>query len=261
VSPITAIRQLSVIEAHSLWAENYDRSPNPLLALEERMVEPLLPSLEQMFTLDVACGTGRWLANLLRRGARFGIGLDASPEMLKRAQSKRSLQDWLIRADCVAMPICAAAADLAICSFAVSYVPDLHGFARELSRVVRKPGHLFLTDFHPLAHLRGWKRAFRHNGTIVEVSSFHYSIAEICGVFAAEGFKLLARIEPCFGDAERHIFEECGKGHLLDQSCREPAIFICHFSHGQISRNPRKTRAKARVPGTDSVSIQHRRRS
>lgn len=236
--PTLAIRRLSVIDAHSLWAESYDRSPNPLLALEERMVGPLLPILEEMLTIDVACGTGRWLANLLHRGARLGVGLDLSPEMLKQARSKPPLQDRLIRADCAAMPIRGGAADLAMCSFVVSYLPDLHCFARELSRIVRNPGHLFLTDFHPSAHLRGWTRTFRHNGTVVEISSFRHSSAEIRSVFAAEGFELVTCIEPCFGEAERHIFEECGKGHLFEQLCRQPAIFICHFRMpgGRISR-------------------------
>jgi ubiquinone/menaquinone biosynthesis C-methylase UbiE len=228
-SSITTIRELSVSEAHSLWAESYDRSPNPLLALEERIVQPLLPALEEMLTLDVACGTGRWLAKMLHRGARFGVGFDFSPEMLKEAQRKPSLHDRLIRADCGAIPLRSDTVDLAMCSFGVSYVPDLHRFARELSIIVRKRGHLFLSDFNPSAHLQGWKRTFRHNGTIVEVSSFRYSIADICRVFAGEGFELISRIEPCFEEAERHIFEEAGKGHLLDPLLRVPAIFVCHF--------------------------------
>ena len=228
-SPVPAIRQVSAIEAYSLWAESYDRKPNPLLALEERIVGPLLPPLEEMLTLDVACGTGRWLANMLHRGARFGVGLDVSPEMLREAQRKPSLQGRLIRADCGTIPLRSDTADLAMCSFAVSYIPDFHRFARELARIVRKQGHLFLSDFHPSAHLRGWNRTFRHNQTVVEAASFRYSIADICGVFALEGFELVTRIEPGFEEAERHTFEEGGKGHLLAQLSGEPAIFVCHF--------------------------------
>jgi ubiquinone/menaquinone biosynthesis C-methylase UbiE len=229
VSPITANLTLSARDAHALWAESYDRNPNPLLALEERIIEPLLPSPEQKFTLDVACGTGRWLANMLGRGARVGVGFDSSPEMLRQAERKTATYGNLIQADCMAVPIRAGSADLAICSFAVTYIADLPRFARELARVVRRPGELFLTDFHPSAHLRGWRRAFRHRGISVEASSFHYSIDDICSVFAAEGFNLVTRIEPCFGEAERHIFEECDKGDLLEQLSRDPAIFICHF--------------------------------
>jgi len=216
-------------EAHALWAESYDRNPNALLALEQRVIEPLLPSLEQKVILDVACGTGRWLANLLGRGATFGLGLDASREMLQQARRKNSIQGNLVRGDCTALPIHSCAIDFAICSFATSYFADLRRFAQELSKIMRPAASLFLTDFHPSAHLRGWKRAFRHNDVVVEAASFHYSIDDVCDNFIAEGFELLTRVEACFGESERHVFDQCGKGHLLDQLSREPAIFICHF--------------------------------
>jgi ubiquinone/menaquinone biosynthesis C-methylase UbiE len=216
-------------EAHALWAESYDRNPNALLALEQRVIEPLLPSLEQKVILDVACGTGRWLANLLGRGATFGLGLDASREMLQQARRKNSIQGNLVRGDCTALPIHSCAIDFAICSFATSYFADLRRFAQELSKIMRPAASLFLTDFHPSAHLRGWKRAFRHNDVVVEAASFHYSIDDVCDNFIAEGFELLTRVEACFGEGERHVFDQCGKGHLLDQLSREPAIFICHF--------------------------------
>ena len=229
VNPVTQNRILAAQEAHALWAESYDRSPNPLLALEERIVEPLLPSLEQKVVLDLACGTGRWLGHLLWHGASVGVGVDSSPEMLSQARRKSSIQGKLIQGDCTAMPIRAGAIDFAICSFATSYFADLPGFARELSRVTRRPASLLIADFHPSAHLRGWKRAFRHDDTVVEVRSFQYSIDHICDVFADHGFELKTRVEASFAETERHIFEECGKGDLLDQLSSEPAIFICHF--------------------------------
>ncbi len=229
MKPVTENRILPPREAHALWAESYDRNPNPLLALEERIVEPLLPSLDQKVILDLACGTGRWLRQLLRHGASVGIGVDFSPEMLFQARRKSSIQGNLILGDCTAMPIRAGAVDFAMCSFAASYFADLPGFARELSRVTRRPASLLLADFHPSAHLRGWKRAFRHDDTVVEVRSFQYSIDHICDVFRGQGFELKTRIEASFAETERHIFDECGKGDLLDQLGSEPAIFICHF--------------------------------
>ena len=44
-----------------LWAETYDEENNPLLMLEERTLEPFLPSLVGAHVLDAGCGTGRWL--------------------------------------------------------------------------------------------------------------------------------------------------------------------------------------------------------
>src|SRR5690606_22097258 len=64
VSRDPAVRRLSSLAAHALWAETYDRSPNPLLALEERLLPPLLPDLRGLTALDAACGAGRWLGRL-----------------------------------------------------------------------------------------------------------------------------------------------------------------------------------------------------
>lgn len=223
---------LSAGEAHAVWAPSYDRNPNPLFSLEERIVGPLLPGpaeLVEMAVLDVACGTGRWLEHFLNRGARLSVGFDLSPEMLNEARRKPLLKDRLMQADCLSIPVLSNAMDVAICSFAVSYVDDLCCFASELSRVVKNGGHIFITDFHPSAHLRGWKRSFRHDGGLVEISSFQYSIGSICEKFATAGFDLVARSEPCFGEEERSIFDGAGKVHLFEESRKEPAIFVCHF--------------------------------
>ena len=224
--------------AHSLWAETYDRNPNPLLALEERMIEPLLPPFNAngMFAVDVACGTGRWLLKLMHRGAQFGAGLDFASEMLLQAQGKPGIEDKLILADCAAMPIASHCSDLAVCSFAVGYIPDLSRFATELSRIVRGGGHLFVSDFHPSGYLRGWKRTFRYRETVLEISSFRHSIPEICCAFEAEDFELLNQVEACFGEEERHIFNEVGKGKQFEAMMQFPAIFVCHFRREETPR-------------------------
>lgn len=225
-------RCLSPANAYALWAETYDRDPNPLLALEERELTPLLPCLEGKFVLDVACGTGRWLNLLLARGAGHGMGFDLSHEMLAQARLKHALRESLVRADCTAIPIPTRVADLAICSFAASYVADLNLLASELSRVLRKEGRLILTDFHPSGLERGWRRTFRHNGEVVEIANFRFSIDYFCRTFREHGFKLDRLITPCFGEAERPIFRRCGKEHLLKQLQAGPAILICSFTPG-----------------------------
>jgi ubiquinone/menaquinone biosynthesis C-methylase UbiE len=224
-----------VLEAHSLWAGTYDRTPNPLLALEERIVESLLPDLEKLTIVDVACGTGRWLVRTIQGRAGFAVGLDVCSEMLHQAKGKLPLQGRLIQADCEAMPLANGIADLVICSFAVSYIPGLRGFARELSRIVKEGGRVFLSDFHPSAYQRGWKRAFRHNQRTIEIDSFCYSIDDICDAIRNAGFDLLIRLEPCFGEPERHLFEAGGKD-LLEHSLA-PAIFVCHFTRTRLTGN------------------------
>ena len=223
------VLQLPPIAAHALWAATYDRIPNPLLSLEERIVEPLLPLMDRLVAVDVACGTGRWLENLVRRGARIAVGLDLSPEMLRQAVLKPALSGRLIEADCLAMPLCNASVDFAVSSFCLGYITDMRGFAKELSRIVRPGGYLVLSDFHPTAHARGWKRSFRHDNTVVEISNFPRPLNSILETFADEGFEVLRSVEPGFGEADRSSFEGCGKEDLFRELLGEVAIFVCLF--------------------------------
>lgn len=221
--------RLAPAEAYSLWAESYDSVPNPLLALEERVLGPILPDSKGTFVLDLACGTGRWLNTLLAQGARQGVGLDLSSQMLAQARHKRMMRQSLIRADCTATPISSRIVDIAICSFAISYVADVGALALELSRVMKTGGHLIITDFHPSASERGWRRTFHYSGYVVEILNFQRSIEGMCQTFQRYGFRLDRIISPCFGEPERSIFMRCRKEHLFEQSQMGPAIFICLF--------------------------------
>ena len=217
---------MNASEAYALWAPTYDRNPNPILALEERLVGPLLPDVSGLRVLDVACGTGRWLAHLSRRGAGRAVGVDLSREMLDEARRKPGLSGRLVEGEAQRMPFRRNSVDLAICSFALSYVENADCFAGELSRVVQQQGHVVVTDFHPSAHARGWKRTFRHNDGIVEISSFARSVEKIRELFDMQGFEILSWEEPSFGEEERAIFEECGKGELFQEARDQTALYV-----------------------------------
>lgn len=223
-------RRLLPAEAYALWAGTYDSDPNPLLALEEREMLPLLPRPQGKFVLDVACGTGRWLSHLLARGAGQGMGFDLSHEMLAQARKKHAIRGSLVRAGCTAIPVSSGKVDIAICSFAVGYVADLGALASELARVLSEGGRLIVTDLHPSGLGRGWRRTFRHKGEVVEIANYRFSIERLCRSFREHGFRLERVLSPRFGETERPIFRRCGKEHLFEQLQAGPAIVICSFS-------------------------------
>lgn len=242
VQECATARSLPVMEAHALWAQTYDDGSNPLLALEERAMEPLLPELKDKRVLDVACGTGRWLARLRPRGAGNVVGVDLSHEMLQVASAKLALAGALVRADCLALPLRSSSTHLSICSFAVNYLAGLPAFASELARVSRPLARVLISDFHPDGHRRGWKRSFRRGGRAIEISSFVYSMGTICEVFEKAGFVLMRKVEPHIDEPERRIFSRAGKLSMFDAIKGLPAIFILDFQLAGRGCNPSEKR-------------------
>ncbi|HLY59148.1 MAG TPA: class I SAM-dependent methyltransferase [Terriglobia bacterium] len=224
---------LPVMEAHALWAATYDDGSNPLLTLEERVMEPLLPDLKDTCVLDVACGTGRWLRRLRACRVAQVFGVDLSQEMLRVGSVKPAIAGTLVRADCFALPLRNFSSHLIICSFAVSYLADLPALAREFARVSRPFARVLISDFHPDGYRRGWKRSFHFGGRAIEIASFNYSIGTVCEAFENAGFVLLRKVESHFDEPERGIFVRAGKRSIFESIRKFPALFILEF---QLSR-------------------------
>ena len=229
-----SVRSVSLVEAYDRWAETYD-APNPLHALEERILGLLLPALAGKRVLDVACGTGRWLEKLLGWGAPSGFGVDLSAGMLRRAAEKPPLRGRCVRGDCLALPFKSASADLIMCSLAAGHVHDLGGLARELARVANREADAFVTDFHPLAHARGWRRTFHDGHEVLEVPSTAHTVERVRLVFEREGFRVTVRVEPHLGEPERRVFVQRGRADLFLGACEVPALTIFHFKRSGVA--------------------------
>jgi len=215
---------------YNLWAQSYDHELNPLLALEERVLIPILPDLNGSRVLDLACGTGRWLGTLLRLGASSGIGIDCSHAMLAAAGSKPLLRGRLVRADGLALPLRDAAADLIVCSFALGHFREVHGLAAEVARVARPSATVYISDVHPEAYRKGFLRTrFRSNGSPIEITTFSRPLEHIFDTFAAHGLAVSESIEGRLGDAEQHVFDRAGRLEHFRDLKGLPAIFIARF--------------------------------
>ncbi len=199
---------IAPIEGHRLWAPTDDTAPNPLLALETRVLAPLLAPFGGGRVVDIACGTGRWLSRL------GGVGADACLEMLDRAAPGR-----VALADAAALPFRSGSADLVLCSFAAGYFDDLGAAVREMARIARPGGGVVvISDLHPAA---GWKRTFRAGGTLYEMP---YSPRPAAAACAAAGLRLAREITARFGEPERPVFRAAGKEDLFAQVADLPAL-------------------------------------
>lgn len=220
--------ELTTDQAYALWSDTYDSVPNPLLALEERYLLPMLPSLFRKVVLDLGCGTGRLTGQLSPSGTKQYLGIDRSAAMLTKAVTKTGDAGHLLRADCLRIPLSSHCADVIVCSFLLGYVA-LHEFAAEIERIAAPGADVYLSEFHPDSRSRGWKRSFRANGRVIELRTACYSLREVEDTFRKSGFDVMRYVEPPFGEPERHIFLAHGKDQMFESSQGTPAIFICHL--------------------------------
>lgn len=202
-------------DAYRLLAQGYDSNPNPLLALEQRVMMPLLPALRGTTVVDVAAGTGRWAAYCRAQGGRT-VAADFCAEMLNLAPPPAVL------ADLHQLPFPNACVDLVICAFALGYAP---GCLSELARITRKRGVVIVSDVHPEAIEGGWTRTFRHGASVIGVQHERYALEDL----NAPGLGLDCLIEPRLGEAERAVFARAGKLAAFEEATRHPAIFVARW--------------------------------
>lgn len=234
-------RTVSAAKGYECWAPIYDHAPNPLLAREERYLLPLLTNLRNKLALDLACGTGRWLENLMAQGCRSGVGVDCSIAMLRAAGGKNAIRGRLARADCEHLPLPNAAFDLAICSFAVGHIHDLESMVRELGRVTKTGADIFVSDLHPEAYAKGWRVGFRDGRTAIQIEMRSRAAEEIVHAFCSNGFECQTHEPLWLGEPERPLFGRAGKAHSFVDACRLPAILVCHF---RTAGSPDRRRAE-----------------
>jgi cytosine/adenosine deaminase-related metal-dependent hydrolase/ubiquinone/menaquinone biosynthesis C-methylase UbiE len=217
--------------AFDAWAQVYDTQANPLLVLEERFLRRLLPDIDGKDILDIGCGTGRWLEHLLRLGSPQSLfGLDGSEEMLASARCKPLGGAILLHAQLPLLPLPPAAFDLTLASFVLSYVSDLDACARELARVLREGGELFIADMHPTTAVElDWRRGFSSSKGSLHLDSAHRSIETTVRSVTRHGFRLLGCYEPHFGETEHAIFLSNGKEGQYQDARHKAAIYLLHF--------------------------------
>lgn len=134
-----------------------ERFPARRLARERRTLARLLPSLDRGLRLDLACGAGRFGADVAAGGA--AVGADASGAMLREAGATGAYRA-LVAADAFRLPFRDGAFASAICIRLLQHLgaEDRRRVLAELRRVVRGRA---VVSFFDAGTLEAWRARSR----------------------------------------------------------------------------------------------------
>jgi ubiquinone/menaquinone biosynthesis C-methylase UbiE len=202
---VRAVDALDVGDAYAVWAATYD-NVNPLIVLEETALLSVLGGLPAGRAVDVAAGTGRLAAHLVRLGHDV-VAVERADAMVRRAAEKDS-GFQLVLGDALHLPLKDGDADLVTCALALTHMADLGPAFAELARVVRPGGAVVVSDVHPVAVATG-AHAFlqREDGSRAVVrNEIHWPSAYVRASLAAG--LTVERCEEAFVDES--LLEEFG---------------------------------------------------
>jgi cytosine/adenosine deaminase-related metal-dependent hydrolase/ubiquinone/menaquinone biosynthesis C-methylase UbiE len=220
---------LSAREGYRRWASSYDTDQNPMLSVEKRYLEQMLPGVVGKDVVDLGCGTGRWLQILRRAAPRSLLGIDSSSEMLRQARRKLNGTARLVHGDGSKVSL-TSSADLVLGSFVLSYVEDAARFLSNARAALRENASLFLTDVHPQTSLAlQWRRGVRDEAGFQLIRTIERSVDSVISLCEGANLRLVSRLEPTFGEAERTLFATAGKTAEFERAAGYPAIYILEF--------------------------------
>jgi demethylmenaquinone methyltransferase/2-methoxy-6-polyprenyl-1,4-benzoquinol methylase len=111
-----------------------------------RRILGLAGGVEGRVVVDACCGTGDLALVFARAGARV-VGVDFTQPMLRLAGEKpERARSLFVRGDALALPLETDAADFATVAFGVRNLEDRPRGLRELARVVRPGGRVFVLE-------------------------------------------------------------------------------------------------------------------
>ena len=134
----------SYYDEFAAWYER-ERHDGYHRMIDDLEVDLLSEHVQGRDVLEVGCGTGLIL-HRVAQGAKRAVGIDISQGMLEQAQ-RRGLE--VAQADVLALPFEDASFDVVYSFKVLAHVADIDQALREMARVTRPGGKLFLEFYNP----------------------------------------------------------------------------------------------------------------
>lgn len=98
---------------------------------------------------------------------------------------------------------------------------------REFARILRPGGVLLLSDFHPDAAARGWRRTFRRDGEVYELENHPYTVGQLREM--ARELALAGVADAFVGEPERELFHRAERPELFEAARAIPAVLLTRW--------------------------------
>jgi SAM-dependent methyltransferase len=182
------VERPGVRAGYDAWSESYDRTANPLVALDRRHTLALLRPAAGERILDAGCGTGSNLRALLRMGSR-PLGLDFSRGML--AIARRTLGDVpLVEADLVeSLPVRSGAFDAVLCALVGEHLEAPARFFGRAHEALQPEGRFVFSVFHPELAAAGIEANFERAGVEYRLGAHRHSVNDYLTAIEEAGFR------------------------------------------------------------------------
>jgi SAM-dependent methyltransferase len=188
-------RRVGAREGYDLWAETYDETPNPVVAMDTRYTLDVLSPRPGELILDAGCGTGRHLGPLLRARSN-PVGVDFSRGMLRIAR-RNYPEVPLALADLQRpLPFETGRFDAVLCALIGEHLDELALALREIHRVLIADGRLVFSVYHPEMAAAGKEANFERAGVEYRLGAHRYTIEDYASLLE----------EACFEKPTRHEF-------------------------------------------------------
>jgi malonyl-CoA O-methyltransferase len=163
---------------------------------EETAMLSLLPPLEGLNILDLACGTGRYSLIAQKRGARLVTGVDNSPHMLEKSPISNKVQ-----AIFGYLPFRTGSIDVILCGLAIGHLSSIDDAFVEMGRALKVDGVALISDVHPFIVLNGAKRTFNAGNQVFSVEHYPHLYADIHRAAGKAGLYVDAVLEPTLDES------------------------------------------------------------
>lgn len=174
---------------YDLWAETYDTTPNPIVAMDQRVTMGLLSPRAGEHILDAGCGTGRNLGPILEAGAS-AVGFDFSDGMLTVA-ARRFPNVPLQRGDLHRRPwpFPDREFDAVLCALVGEHLQELDPVFGEMWRVLKPGGRLVFSTYHPSLAEAGKEANFQLGGVEYRLGAVPHTVASFREAIERAGFR------------------------------------------------------------------------